>query len=232
MKKLLFIAFALFIALTLTLGLSSCGESVPVDDEKPGETVNKGDENTDEETKDEENDSTDEGGENTDEETKDKATLTTETLSLNEENISGKVPYATESFNFSNDIKVTTDSPWVVSTDPFGMQIAASKTVPLAKGDNTFYIHVTNPDQTISSYTVNIYRNHLYKVTFNVNGGTSVAEQYVEEGYLAEEPTTSRVGYTFDSWDYSFDTPITSNITVNANWFANTDTAYKVEYYL
>ena len=398
MKKLLFIGFALFVALTLMLGLSSCGESETVDDEKPGETVDKGDENTDEETKDEENDSTDEGGENTDEETKDeenestdeggentdeetkdeendstdegdennpteehthnfgewitvkaptcttdgakerecacgekenatiskdtvnhtpadavvedkldstcklegsynlvvycsvcetklssevksidkkehtevtdaaveptftstgltegkhcsvceevlvaqdiipmlpsKTTLTAETLTVNGRDISGKFSYATEIFNFVNDIKVTNNSPWVVSIDSFGMHTVVTKTVPLAEGNNTFYIHVTNPDQTVSTYTVNIYRNHLYKVSFNVKGGTSVAEQYIEEGYLAEEPTTSRAGYTFDSWDFSFDTPITSNITINANWFANTDTAYKVEYYL
>ena len=112
------------------------------------------------------------------------------------------------------------------------MHAVATKIVPLNEGSNTFYIHVTNPDQTVSTYTVNIYRNHLYTVRFNANGGTSVSTQYVEEGYLAEEPTTSRVGYTFVDWDYNFNSPITSNITINANWNANGDTPYKVEYYL
>ena len=161
-----------------------------------------------------------------------KTTLTSNALSLDGRNLYGSFSYATEIFNFANDITVTNNSPWVVSTDSYGMQAVATKIVPLNEGSNTFYIHVTNHDQTVSTYTVNIYRNHLYTVSFNANGGTSVSTQYVEEGYLAEEPITSRIGYTFVAWDYNFNTPITSNITINANWNADGDTPYKVEYYL
>ena len=153
-------------------------------------------------------------------------------LTVDGRNISGSFSYATESFSFINDITVTNNAVWVVSTDVYGMQTVATKTVPLNEGNNIFYIHITNSDQTVSTYTVNLYRNHLYTVRFNANGGTSVSTQYLEEGYLAEEPTTSRVGYTFVSWDYNFNSPITSNITINANWNANGDTPYKVEYYL
>ena len=159
-------------------------------------------------------------------------TLTTTALSLKDKNILGQLPYAAESFSFANDITVTNNAPWVVSTDSYGIQAVASKIVPLKEGKNTFYIHVTNPDQTVSTYTVSIYRNRLYTVLFNTNGGTDVSTQYVEEGYLALEPTTTRDGYTFSSWDHNFDTPITSNITINAIWNANINTAYKVEYYL
>ena len=158
-------------------------------------------------------------------------TPTSTALTVDGRNISGSFAYATEVFSFASDIKVTNNSPWVVSTDIYGMQAVATKIAPLSEGNNTFYIHVTNPDQTISTYTVNIYRNHLYTVKFNTNGGTSISSQQVEEGYLAEEPTTTRVGYTFNGWDYDFDTPITSNITINANWTANTDTKYVVKYY-
>lgn len=160
-----------------------------------------------------------------------KTTLTTTTLALDGRNISGSFSYATEIFNFANDIIVTNNSPWVVSTDSYGMQTAATKIVPLNEGNNIFYIHVTNPDQTVSTYTVNIYRNHLYTVSFNTNGGTGVSTQHVEEGYLAQQPTTTRAGYTFSSWDYDFSSPIRSNITINANWNANGNTPYKVEYY-
>ena len=104
----------------------------------------------------------------------DNTTLSTTELTLNERNISGSFSYATEEFNFTNDIIVTNNSPWVVSIDSYGMQTVATKTVPLNVGNNTFYIHVTNPDQTVSTYTVNIYRNRLYTVRFNANGGTSV----------------------------------------------------------
>ena len=162
-----------------------------------------------------------------------KSTLTTDTLSLEGSNISGSVSYSTARFNLIDDITVTNNSPWTVSTDTYGVQTIATKIAPLNEGNNTFYIHVINPDQTVSTYTLNIYRNHLYTVSFNANGGTDVPAQYIEEGCLANEPpTTTRVGYTFASWDYNFATPITSNITISANWSANGNTPYKVEYYL
>lgn len=160
-----------------------------------------------------------------------KTTLTSKGLTVDDRNISGSFPYATVDFSFVADITVTNNSPWSVSIDSYGMQNVATKIVPLSEGNNTFYIHVTNPDQTVSSYTVNLYRNHLYTVTFDTKGGTSVEPQQIEEGYLAEEPSTSRAGYTFASWDHDFNTPITDNITVNANWNANGDTPYTVEYY-
>ena len=161
-----------------------------------------------------------------------KATLTSDTLSIEGENINGNVSYATDIFVFANNITVTNNSSWTVSTDIYGMQTITTKIVPLNEGNNIFYIHITNPDQTVSIYNVNIYRNHLYTVSFNTNGGTSVSTQYVEEGYLAKEPSTSRTGYTFVSWDYNFNNPITSNVTINANWEANKNTPYVVEYYL
>ena len=161
-----------------------------------------------------------------------KTTLTSATLNVDGRNISGSFSYATESFSFANDITVTNNAIWVVGTDAYGMHTVATKTVPLSEGNNVFYIHVTNPDQTVSTYTVNLYRNHLYTICFNANGGTRVETQYVEERYLATEPTTTRAGYTFASWDYDFATPITSDMTISANWTANPDTTYTVEYYL
>lgn len=161
-----------------------------------------------------------------------KSTLSSSTLTVDGQSISGSFSHATGDFSFVNDITVTNNSPWVLSTDSYGMQVIATKVAPLSEGNNTFYIHVTNPDQTISSYTVNIYRNHLYTVSFNSNGGVSVPTQLIEEGQLANEPATTRPGYTFGSWNYNFSTPITSNITISANWNANINTPYKVKYFL
>ena len=138
---------------------------------------------------------------------------------------------ATVVFSFLNDINVAKDANYVVARDIYCESVINSKTVTLEEGDNTFYLLVTNGD-SMKLYTATLRRRPMYTVRFNANGGTSISTQYVEEGYLAEEPSTTRIGYTFVSWDYNFDTPITSNVTIKASWDANDDTPYKVEYYL
>lgn len=65
-----------------------------------------------------------------------------------------------------------------------------------------------------------------YTVTFDANGGTSVAKQTIEEGKTATSKTTTRTGYTFLGWllngkTFDFSTPITSNITLKADWKKN-----------
>lgn len=64
----------------------------------------------------------------------------------------------------------------------------------------------------------------LFTVTFDSAGGTDVAAQTVKDGEkatLPEEP--HRAGYRFAGWNdasgaYNFDTPVTSNITLTAQW--------------
>ena len=66
-----------------------------------------------------------------------------------------------------------------------------------------------------------------YTVTFNSNGGTTVATQTVNSGSKATKPTDpTRTNYTFVEWQlngntYDFNTPVTSNITLNAIWEEN-----------
>ena len=161
-----------------------------------------------------------------------KSDLLSKTLTVNVTTISGSVSYSTNEFNFVYDISVTNNGVWVLSTDANGVHTIITKSAPLSEGNNVFYIHVENPDKTVTTYTVNIYRNHMYTVSFDTDGGTTVEPQYIEENYFAIAPSTTKVGYTFASWDYNFSTPITSDTTIKANWKANTNTAYKVEYYL
>ncbi len=73
-----------------------------------------------------------------------------------------------------------------------------------------------------------------YTVTFDANGGTSVAKQTIEEGKTATSKKTTRTGYTFLGWllngkIFDFSTPITSNITLKADWKKNDVVTYKVE---
>ena len=137
----------------------------------------------------------------------------------------------TETFSFLNDITVAPNASYVLAKDIGCESLIASKTVALAEGDNTYYILVTNGD-TQKLYTVTIRRRPIYTVIFNSNNGTSVPSQHIEEGNFATIPKTTREGYKFSAWDYDFSNPITQEITINASWIPNSDTAYKVEYYL
>ena len=160
-------------------------------------------------------------------------TLASKQLTLSNTSLNGRVSADTEIFSFTQDITVTGNAAWVVSTDALGMQLVASKTVPLSAGDNRYYIHVTYPDSTVLTYTVDIYRNALYTVSFDLGNGETVPAQTVEEGSLATAPAApSRAGYTFAGWDYDFTKAPTQSLTVKATWTAHTDTRYTVEYYL
>ena len=77
-------------------------------------------------------------------------------------------------------------------------------------------------------YSIDPEETTTYTVTFDSDGGSSVASQTVESGGLATEPTDpTKSGYTFDGWytstlyttgwDFSTDT-VTSNTTLYAKW--------------
>jgi uncharacterized repeat protein (TIGR02543 family) len=64
----------------------------------------------------------------------------------------------------------------------------------------------------------------VYTITFNSNGGSSVASQSVTSGSTATQPTSPTLAnYTFNGWTlngsaYSFSTPVTANVTLTASW--------------
>ena len=145
----------------------------------------------------------------------------------------GVMPYAQSTFDFNQEIDVIGNATYDVCIDQYGLNDYASKTVPLVEGVNTFYVFEKVGGVLVNTYTVTIYRHHLYTVTFDTLGGSEVVSQQVEEGALLSTTVIpTKVGYTFAGWDYDFSTPVTSSKTVTAEWSANTDTAYKVEYYL
>ena len=152
-------------------------------------------------------------------------------LEVNGETITTSLSNTTETFSFLNDLTVAKGANYVVASDIGCEQTIASKTVSLQIGDNTYYILVTNGNAQ-KLYTVTVRRRPMYAVTFNANGGTAVSSQTVEEGSLSIEPTTTRAGYTFAGWNYDFTTPVTGDTSISASWTVNTNTPYKVEYYL
>ncbi len=142
-----------------------------------------------------------------------------------------KVANTVTDYDFSDKFTVADGARFDVCTDKQCNNKIASKKTDIVAGDNIFYILVTNGND-VASYTVTLRRRPLYAVSFNVNGGTAVNSQTVEEDTIIPEPVTTRAGYTFISWSYDFTQPITEDTVITATWIVNTDTAYKVEYYL
>ena len=83
-----------------------------------------------------------------------------------------------------------------------------------------------NQDVSFTLKTKSLYKT----VTFNSNGGSSVAAQTVDNGGKATKPTDpTRSGYTFGGWytnsscttAFDFNSTVTSDITLYAKWTAN-----------
>lgn len=157
--------------------------------------------------------------------------ITFNTLSVDGETVYGKVSNSTTTFSFIREVVEHGNATYKVFKEITCENEIYSKSISLNAGDNTVYILQT-VGKDIQLYTVTIRRRSMYEIVFNTNGGTIVEKQVVEEDFYASEPITTRIGYTFDDWDYDFSKPITSNKTITASWTANKNTPYKVEYYL
>lgn len=78
-----------------------------------------------------------------------------------------------------------------------------------------------------------------HTVTFNSNGGSSVASLTVSSGTRVTKPTNpTRTGYTFDGWytnssctnEFDFTTYVTNSITLYAKWTAVATTRYTITF--
>jgi uncharacterized repeat protein (TIGR02543 family) len=93
-----------------------------------------------------------------------------------------------------------------------------------------FSLHVTGDLDLYAKWNP-----YTYTVTFNTNGGSSVPSQTVDHDGQATRPAPPpiKTGYTFAEWHdvfdlpYDFSTAVTVNITLYAEWDANT---YTVRY--
>ena len=100
---------------------------------------------------------------------------------------------------------------------------------PLSELD-AFDFSVPVSDAVSGGNTLNLYAwyGNEVSVAFVTNGGTAAATQYIAEGETAVSPVTTRTGFAFRGWStdpatytaFSFDTPITTDITLYAFWDA------------
>ena len=159
--------------------------------------------------------------------------LSFSTLAVEGDRVYGVVSNDTDSFSFLDEVVTNGESRYIVSLDKHGIQIATAKTVPLLAGDNVVYVIEMIDGEPKTIFEVTIRRKPIYTVAFDTNGGSLVASQTIEEGNLATMPSNpTRQGYDFVLWNYDFNAPIVSDVTITSNWSARADTAYTVEYYL
>lgn len=142
------------------------------------------------------------------------------TLTITEDNLySTKVDNSIENFSFIKEIELIGIAKFVVSSDIYGGDQFATKTVPLEVGNNNFYIIEIVDGEPTNIYEVLIRRREIYTVTFNSQGGSTVESQEIEEDSLAIQPAPpTKKGYTFNKWAFDFFTPITKNIEITAEW--------------
>lgn len=79
-----------------------------------------------------------------------------------------------------------------------------------------------------------------YTVTFEAGGGSRVSAQQLRHGALASQPVPPvRQGYNFNGWyadqalsiGYDFNTPVTRDTTIYADWTPRSDTVYQVRHF-
>ena len=155
-----------------------------------------------------------------------------DTLTVTDTTVYGKVSSDTEFYSFSEEIVVAGGAKYIVSIDKDGNDEIDTKRIALEHGYNVVYITEYINDVPTSVYTVVIRRTPVYTVTFDTNGGTAVESVTVDEDTIISDPEVRYEGYTLIAWDYDFTSPITKDTHITATWEANTDTKYKVEYYL
>ena len=160
--------------------------------------------------------------------------LTFKTMSVDGTSVDGGVvDNSVTSFRFIDEIETKGKSTYEVGLDEYGISIAVSKIVPLQEGENKFYIFEMVGNNIVNTYVVEIYRKHLYTIIFDTKGAGDIEKQHVQEGdFITPVAEPSKNGYTFDGWDYDFTTPVTAHTKVTAQWTANTNIPYTIEYYI
>ena len=75
-------------------------------------------------------------------------------------------------------------------------------------------------------------------ITYDSNGGTYIAPEFVEPGTVTAAPAEpTREGYTFQGWyngdaEFAFGSKLNDNITLTAHWQANSNTQYTIIYWI
>ena len=148
--------------------------------------------------------------------------LSFSTLNVNGTTTNDVFSNSTADFDFKNEVSIIGNATYVVSLDEYGTQTVITKKVPLAEGDNKFYLIIASGDEYIT-YTVNIRRRPMYSVIFEPNNGDVAKTVQVEEGQCVDVPTFTWLGYNSPAWDVDLTVPVTNSFTAKATWTVRDD---------
>lgn len=120
---------------------------------------------------------------------------------------------------------------WIYENKDYDFNLEVNSDITLTakwtKNDNTEINEegvTTNPSATTKPSVTTKPDLKRYTVTFNSNGGSSIASQTVIEGNKVTKPAApTKKNYVFIGWllnnnKYDFNTAVTSNITLVAKW--------------
>ena len=122
-----------------------------------------------------------------------------------------------ESFTMEVAADATTINTSDLTNIPEGYELVSTGAVSIVDGAVRVEVKLAAEEPTTETFTV----------TFDSNGGSDVDSQTVKNGEKAVEPENpTRSGYRFAGWfsdedlenEYDFDTPVTSDITLYADW--------------
>ncbi len=125
-------------------------------------------------------------------------------------------------------ITVSENCSWSLSNDIEGIDVIKTKNMSLNEGHNIKYITVWYDDTDLNEvYIVDVYRNEIFTISFDLKGGNDIATMEVEKNTEFILPTPIRENYDFSHWiyngevfeskKYTFDT----NILLTANWLVD-----------
>ena len=124
---------------------------------------------------------------------------------------------------FSDVISVKEGYTYGVFKDSFGM-ISADGKVGLEYGEgHTFYVIIEKDGKSFTRKLV-ITRKYVFTVSYDLDGGEGSEETFkdvtVGDGEKLTEPQEkpTKEYCTFIGWDYDFNTPIKSSLTISALW--------------
>lgn len=149
--------------------------------------------------------------------------LNTAEFRLVDGELSCKVESMDADFDFSNRISVNKRAKWTLSSDEEGNEVITSKKVTLTPGENTYFIKVTNGEDS-KMYRATINYKRLCTVSFYANTSVGIKARKLEPGSTVERPETPvREGYDFLGWyldgaEFDFGTKIEDDLVLIAHW--------------
>ena len=146
--------------------------------------------------------------------------------------ISKTVSYLTAEMDLRDSITVSNGCTWQVSGDELGTVIYSRKIIPLATGENVFYLSVFHPDGNHDTlYELHIYRLDMKSYVFmdGVTGDTIASGEIEENSTINPPEPQDNEGYVYIGWELNgnavaFPFTVTTDVTIVAKYSPNENT--------